>query len=25
VQGFIGFTAIAVVAHLLVWAWRPWL
>jgi light-harvesting complex 1 beta chain len=25
VQGFIGFTAIAVVAHLLVWFWRPWL
>jgi light-harvesting complex 1 beta chain len=24
-QGFIGFTAIAVVAHFLVWAWRPWL
>ena len=22
---FIGFTAIAVVAHILVWAWRPWL
>jgi light-harvesting complex 1 beta chain len=25
VQGFVGFTAIAVVAHLLVWIWRPWL
>jgi light-harvesting complex 1 beta chain len=25
IQGFIGFTAIAVVAHLLVWFWRPWL
>lgn len=25
VQGFIGFTAIAVVAHVLVWFWRPWL
>jgi light-harvesting complex 1 beta chain len=25
VQGFVGFTAIAVVAHLLVWVWRPWL
>ena len=25
VQGFIGFTAIAVVAHFLVWSWRPWL
>jgi light-harvesting complex 1 beta chain len=24
-QGFIGFTAIAVVAHILVWVWRPWL
>jgi light-harvesting complex 1 beta chain len=24
-QGFLGFTAIAVVAHILVWAWRPWL
>jgi light-harvesting complex 1 beta chain len=22
---FIGFTAIAVVAHVLVWMWRPWL
>jgi light-harvesting complex 1 beta chain len=21
---FMGFTGIAVVAHLLVWAWRPW-
>jgi light-harvesting complex 1 beta chain len=25
VQGFIGFTAIAVVAHFLVWVYRPWL
>jgi light-harvesting complex 1 beta chain len=25
IQGFIGFTAIAVVAHALVWFWRPWL
>jgi light-harvesting complex 1 beta chain len=25
VQGFVGFTAVAVVAHLLVWIWRPWL
>jgi light-harvesting complex 1 beta chain len=25
VQGFIGFTAIAIVAHILVWSWRPWL
>jgi light-harvesting complex 1 beta chain len=24
-SGFIGFTAIAVVAHILVWIWRPWL
>ena len=23
-QGLVGFTAIAVVAHILVWAWRPW-
>lgn len=22
---FVGFVAIAVVAHALVWAWRPWL
>jgi light-harvesting complex 1 beta chain len=22
---FAGFTAIAVVAHILVWQWRPWL
>ena len=22
---FIGFTAVAVVAHFLVWSWRPWL
>mgnify|MGYP001810677862 FL=1 len=25
VQGFVGFAAVAVVAHLLVWIWRPWL
>ncbi len=25
VTSFIGFTAIAVVAHFLVWNWRPWL
>jgi light-harvesting complex 1 beta chain len=25
VQGFVGFTAVAVVAHFLVWIWRPWL
>ena len=24
VQGLLGFVAIAVVAHILVWAWRPW-
>jgi len=24
VQGVVGFTAIAVIAHILVWAWRPW-
>jgi light-harvesting complex 1 beta chain len=24
-QGFVGFTVIAVVAHILVWVWRPWL
>jgi light-harvesting complex 1 beta chain len=24
-SGFIGFTAVAVVAHILVWVWRPWL
>ncbi|MEM9234896.1 MAG: light-harvesting antenna LH1, beta subunit [Pseudomonadota bacterium] len=22
---FVGFTAIAVVAHILVWFWRPWI
>ncbi|MCA3692241.1 MULTISPECIES: light-harvesting antenna LH1, beta subunit [Aquidulcibacter] len=22
--GFIGFTVIAIVAHFLVWSWRPW-
>ena len=25
VTSFIAFTAIAVVAHFLVWSWRPWL
>ena len=25
VSSFLGFTAIAVVAHILVWEWRPWL
>jgi light-harvesting complex 1 beta chain len=24
-QGFLGFTAVAVIAHILVWIWRPWL
>ena len=24
-QGLVGFTAIAVIAHALVWAWRPWI
>jgi len=23
-QGAVGFTAVAVLAHILVWAWRPW-
>ena len=25
VTSFIGFTVIAIVAHVLVWNWRPWL
>jgi light-harvesting complex 1 beta chain len=25
VKSFLGFTAVAVVAHILVWIWRPWL
>jgi light-harvesting complex 1 beta chain len=25
IQGFVGFTAVAVIAHILVWIWRPWL
>jgi light-harvesting complex 1 beta chain len=25
IQGLVGFVAIAVVAHILVWVWRPWL
>ena len=25
IQGFVGFMAIAVVAPILVWIWRPWL
>ena len=24
-SSFLGFTAVAVVAHVLVWMWRPWL
>jgi len=24
-QGFVGFTAVAVVAHILAYIWRPWL
>ncbi|MFN7126568.1 MAG: light-harvesting antenna LH1, beta subunit, partial [Allorhizobium sp.] len=24
IQGFMIFTAIAIVAHILVWMWRPW-
>jgi light-harvesting complex 1 beta chain len=24
VQGYFAFTAVAIVAHLLVWSWRPW-
>jgi light-harvesting complex 1 beta chain len=24
VSGFIGFTVIAIIAHFLVWSWRPW-
>ncbi len=24
IQGYIAFTAVAVVAHILVWSWRPW-
>lgn len=24
-QGFLGFSAVAVVAHILVWSWRPWI
>jgi light-harvesting complex 1 beta chain len=23
-QGFVGFTIVAVVAHILVWSWRSW-
>jgi light-harvesting complex 1 beta chain len=25
IQGTIGFTFVAVVAHVLVWMWRPWI
>jgi len=25
VTSFLGFTAVAIVAHGLVWAWRPWI
>lgn len=25
IQGFLMFTAIAIVAHILVWMWRPWI
>lgn len=25
VLSFAGFTAIAIVAHILVWSWRPWI
>jgi light-harvesting complex 1 beta chain len=24
VSSFIGFTVVAIIAHILVWAWRPW-
>jgi len=23
-SGFIGFTVVAIIAHFLVWSWRPW-
>ncbi len=25
IKSFIGFTVIAVIAHILVWNWRPWI
>jgi light-harvesting complex 1 beta chain len=25
ISSFIGFTVVAVIAHVLVWNWRPWL
>jgi light-harvesting complex 1 beta chain len=24
-SSFIGFTVVAIIAHILVWMWRPWL
>lgn len=24
IMGFIGFTIVAIIAHVLVWMWRPW-
>ncbi len=24
ISGFIGFTVVALIAHILVWMWRPW-
>ena len=24
IMGFIGFTVVALIAHVLVWMWRPW-
>jgi light-harvesting complex 1 beta chain len=24
-RSFIGFTVIAIIAHILVWSWRPWI
>jgi light-harvesting complex 1 beta chain len=25
VVSFIGFTVVAIIAHILVWSWRPWI
>ena len=25
INSFIGFTVIAIIAHILVWMWRPWI
>jgi light-harvesting complex 1 beta chain len=25
VKSFMGFTVIAIIAHMLVWSWRPWI